>query len=316
MARPEKLGHDYFPFFTSREDRTKLNIIQASKGNDGFVVILMTECLIRGNRSNGYYIKCDLDMSARLHNECGGIKIEKIQDILEFAIENEYFDKKLYQKYKILTNRQIQEDHLLSSQRRSNFSIKKEYMILKLPEVKELGIKKKIVLEDGFYTWLIDNNNSVNVDNNFINVDNNSINADNNTQIKINKIKENEITSNSDCNCKGNSEGKVNVKNEDSPHSSFDYSKLHTALVSFIKNKIFPDDPLEVEAMNNFLFELQTPVDKGGYGYSSGEVKDASRKVKKTLLGKNREELEDIRDMFDYLSAAIIESLKNNRKEG
>lgn len=315
MARPEKLGHDYFPFFTSRDDRTKLNIIQASKGNDGFVVILMTECLIRGNRSNGYYINCDLDMSARLHNECGGVKIEKIQDVLQFAIENEYFDKKLYQKYKILTNRQIQEDHLLSSQRRSNFKIKKEYMLLKLSEVKELGIKKKIVLEDGFYTWISDGNNQVNDDIKPIIVNNNSINDDISTQIKINKIKENEIISNSEGKSNGNSEGKVIVKNEDTPHSSVDLSKMHTALVSFVRNKIFPDDPLEIEAMNNFLFELQTPVDKGGYGYTSGEVKDASRKVKKTLLSKNTDELLEIRDMFDYLSAGIIESLKSNRKE-
>lgn len=315
MARPEKLGHDYFPFFTSRDDRTKLNIIQASKGNDGFVVILMTECLIRGNRSNGYYINCDLDMSARLHNECGGVKIEKIQDVLQFAIENEYFDKKLYQKYKILTNRQIQEDHLLSSQRRSNFKIKKEYMLLKLSEVKELGIKKKIVLEDGFYTWISDGNNRINDDIKPIIVNNNSINDDISAQIKINKIKENEITLNSEGKSNGNSEGKVIVKNEDSPHSSVDLSKLHTALVSFVRNKIFPDDPLEIEAMNNFLFELQTPVDKGGYGYTSGEVKDASRKVKKTLLSKSTDELLEIRDMFDYLSAGIIESLKSNRKE-
>ncbi|MCQ2743497.1 MAG: DUF4373 domain-containing protein [bacterium] len=170
MARPTKKGLDYFPLDTAMND--KLKLIEAEYGSKGFAVIIKLFMKIYGEK--GYY--CDWNpevvfMFTREH--CPDVGVSTVSEIVSSAIRRGIFNQEIYDKFKVLTSKGIQERYLEATKRR-NFQ----------------------KIEDGFLL-ACGAKNIINVDNNPVNVDNNSEN-NNNKYINKSKVNNSSCSSNTD----------------------------------------------------------------------------------------------------------------------
>lgn len=159
MARPEKTGVDYFPLDIHMNDRIKL--VEAKFGLIGFAVIVKLWAKIYGS---GYYCEWNDDVALLFAGE-NKTSDNVVNEIMNEAVGRGIFDKRLYEKYGILTSKGIQKRYLMMTSRRKAVDLNSEYLLVDVPP------------------------NAVNVYINGINVNNNSINDDKSTQSKVNKIK-------------------------------------------------------------------------------------------------------------------------------
>lgn len=159
MARPKKQGLDYFPLDVNVDN--KLEILESEYGILGFGFIIR---LFQKIYANGYYLEWNQYSAALLKKEIG-VEKETINEIINFCLEINIFDKKLYNLFQILTSRGIQKRYFTVCKRRKEVEVIKKYLLVK-PE--EYGV---IVVN--------------NVNENGVNVDNNLINDSDNTQIEI-----------------------------------------------------------------------------------------------------------------------------------
>lgn len=165
MARPTKVGLDYFPLDCHMEE--KIRLIQAEFGLKGFAVVVKLYQKIYGER--GYYCEWNEDSLLLFMSENGvSSRDEKnlIEEIVRACIRRHIFSETLFHKYGVLTSAGVQRRYLESVSRRENVELKKEYLLISVPK------------------------NAVNVVINSINVCNNSNNVCSNTQ---SKVKENKV---------------------------------------------------------------------------------------------------------------------------
>lgn len=160
MARPLKQGLDYFPLDCQLDD--KFELIEAEFGITGFGVVVKLLQKIYGQ--NGYYIEWT-DEVALLFAKRIGLGGSVVSEIVKASVRRGIFDKKLFEKYHVLTSAGIQKRYLEAVSRRKSFKIKNEYLLVSCAQ------------------------NSDNVSNNGVNVNNNSENAGNNTQRKVKESK-------------------------------------------------------------------------------------------------------------------------------
>jgi hypothetical protein len=160
MARPLKQGLDYFPLDTALD--TKFDLIEAEYGLTGFAVVVKLYQHIYGEL--GYYCEWTKEVALLFSRKIGeGYNV--VSQIVEASVKRDIFDKEMYDKYRILTSRGIQERYFEAVSRRLQKNVKAEYLLVKLAQ------------KQGF------------ADNNGVNVDINSVNDDGNPQSKVNKSK-------------------------------------------------------------------------------------------------------------------------------
>lgn len=151
MGRPIKKGLDYFPLDTALDDDFKL--IEVEFGIKGFAVIVKLYQKIYGGC--GYYCEWTKEVAALFANKVN-VKVGAVSEIVEASFRRGIFDKDLYLRYNILTSRGIQKRYLKAVERRVEIELKKEYLLLSVPEI------KKIVGENSISVDII----SINVDRN------------------------------------------------------------------------------------------------------------------------------------------------------
>lgn len=170
MARPIKKGVDYFPLDVYIDK--KFRLIEAKFGIIGFGVIIKIFQLIY---ANGYYYNWDEDaaiiIAAENTSQEYQLSFSTVQDIVDEAVRREIFDKSMFDKG-ILTSKGIQRRYLEITKKRSRVDVKKEYLLLSVPEI------------------------PVNVYINGVNVTINPEKVDDNTQSKVNKSKVNKSKGN------------------------------------------------------------------------------------------------------------------------
>ena len=86
--------------------------------------------------ANGYYIEWS-QYSATLLKKDVGLEKETIEEIINFCIDINIFDKKMYSKFNILTSRGIQKRYFLDCKRRKDIEIESDYLMI---DPKEYGI--------------------------------------------------------------------------------------------------------------------------------------------------------------------------------
>ena len=172
MARPRKVGLDYFPF--ECQNNEKIRLIQAEYGLKGFAIVVKLLQKIYGEF--GYYCEWDEERSLLFASENGSSSDDRnlIEHVLTACIRRSIFSKDMFDKYSILTSSEIQENYLLGTSRREHVELKKEYLLIKCTQ------KYK------------------NVYINPVNVYKNSIDVNNNTQSKVkeSKVKESKVNKN------------------------------------------------------------------------------------------------------------------------
>jgi len=193
MARPLKSGLDFFPVETDIGSDPKITKLIRRGGSEAFTVFMWV--LILTYRS-GYYSEKDVVVETIAWN-FRDIPEERVAECMDIIADCGLLHRGLYEQG-ILTSHGIQVQYEQILKRRKSNAADMQY-------------------------WIIEDNNSVNVNNNSVSVSNNSVNVNNSTQTenkqKINR-KENKIKQNKTENKTENKEDR-NSDSSDSFHSSF-----------------------------------------------------------------------------------------------
>jgi uncharacterized phage protein (TIGR02220 family) len=126
MARPLKLGLDYFPLDTKLEDDVEL--LEAEFKLEGFAILIK---LWQKIYANGYYINWEKDnellFSRRINAE-----INLVNSVINGCFQRNLFHKGLHEKYKILTSKGIQDRYLTaaSQSKRKHIPMTREYCLV------------------------------------------------------------------------------------------------------------------------------------------------------------------------------------------
>lgn len=106
MARPRKMGLDYFPLDTDFLNDNKIRILKARYKNDGVIMYLFLLAEIYRS-DNGYYIQVDDDFEYILSDQLF-MDINKVKQVLNFLLKRSLFNDKLFSSDKVLTSAGIQ----------------------------------------------------------------------------------------------------------------------------------------------------------------------------------------------------------------
>lgn len=132
-GRQNKAGLDYFELDCYMDEKVKL--IQAEYGLKGFAVIVKLYQKIYGGEF-GYYCEWDEDRLLLFMSE-NGLNCDSknlIQEIVSACIRRNIFSERLYIEYGILTSCGVQKQYLKAVSRREVVNLKKEYLLLTVPE--------------------------------------------------------------------------------------------------------------------------------------------------------------------------------------
>jgi len=126
MARPIKIGLDYFPLDVNIDD--DIELIEAEHGLSGFAIIIK---LWQKIYSNGYYIKWNNDVALLFSRKINS-EITLINSVVNSCFKRNLFDEKLNKKYNILTSSGIQKRfiNVSSHAKRKTISLIKEYTLV------------------------------------------------------------------------------------------------------------------------------------------------------------------------------------------
>ena len=136
MARPQKIGLDYFPVDTNISDDDKIFYIESEHGIVGFGVFIK---LLTKIYDNSYFIewnKFRQNVFARKFN----VDINIVLDVVNVALECGLFDEKLYKNYTILTSSAIQNRYLKAVSRRSNVDLVEEFSLIDVNEYSNITL--------------------------------------------------------------------------------------------------------------------------------------------------------------------------------
>ena len=126
MARPQKLGLDYFSLDISLDD--KVELMEAKCGIEGFAILIK---LWQKIYANGYYIDWKED-NAILFSRKINVEVTLVNSVIEECFNREIFDYNLYDNYKILTSSGIQKRYLTTYKqlKRSYIPMNKNYLLI------------------------------------------------------------------------------------------------------------------------------------------------------------------------------------------
>lgn len=106
MARPKKIGLDYFPMDLTSDD--SLELLEAECGLEGFAIIIK---LWQKIYANGYYIEWNDDIETLFARKINTEKT-RVNSVITTCIKRNLLDKHIYNTYGILTSRGIQKRYL------------------------------------------------------------------------------------------------------------------------------------------------------------------------------------------------------------
>lgn len=138
MARPQKLGLDYFPLDVDIDQDDKIQLVEALHGTAGFAVVIK---LLMRIYKEGYYYDWT-EMEQLLFSRRVNVDINVLNDIVNDCIKYGLFDQKLYEKYKILTSHGIQERYFEASKRRKNITVVNQYMLINESKIVNANINR------------------------------------------------------------------------------------------------------------------------------------------------------------------------------
>ena len=127
MARPPKVGLDYFPLDVNFLNDLKTKKIVRCYGASAVAVAL--NVFINIYRDNGYYAECDDDFTFLIADELK-LDEEYTKNVIKKMVEVDFFNKNLYENHKILTSIGIQKRYILASGRRVRSKINSVYDLI------------------------------------------------------------------------------------------------------------------------------------------------------------------------------------------
>lgn len=131
-GRQNKVGLDYFELDCHMDEKVRL--IQAEYGLKGFAVFVKLLQEIYGG--DGYYCEWTQDRELLFASENGlnGGSLQLLRDIVSACIRRNIFSERLFKEYGILTSTGIQKQYLKATVKREVVDLKKEYLLISVPE--------------------------------------------------------------------------------------------------------------------------------------------------------------------------------------
>jgi hypothetical protein len=127
MARTIKQGLDYFPldvdFFTDE----KIEFASARFGSKGELIAIKLLCKIY---RNGYYTTWNDDDAIMFAKRVGEVTPALVNDVIVELVKRDFFDKGIFNSFKILTSRGIQRRYLEAAERRKSVTIEEAYLLI------------------------------------------------------------------------------------------------------------------------------------------------------------------------------------------
>ncbi len=138
MARPQRMGLDYFPLDVDFFEDDRIALIDYEHGAVGVMVYLRLLCVIY--RTSGYYCRFDETMAALTARRIGnGCKAEDVVEIITGCLKYGLFDNDVFTATGMLTSAAIQRRYAAAIQERA----------------KKAAAKGKPIYVEGEY-WLLD----------------------------------------------------------------------------------------------------------------------------------------------------------------
>lgn len=137
MARPTKKGLDYFPFETALPEDDKVKLIRARFGLKGYAVYTLLLCRIY--RDKGYYCNWGEDEALLFSTDVGdGVTHGLVNDLVQELFKRDLLCKVIFERYKILTSKGIQERYqYICKQLKRPFEIDERFDIRALTQLKK-----------------------------------------------------------------------------------------------------------------------------------------------------------------------------------
>lgn len=124
MARPNKVGVDYFPLFVVLSEEVK--IIEAMYSTEGFGVYI--KILQTIYREQGYFYRWG-EREQILFSKNNNIDKKIVMGVINECIKWGIFDNEVYDKYGVLTSKEIQNTYLNITYKRVRVSMFIEYIL-------------------------------------------------------------------------------------------------------------------------------------------------------------------------------------------
>jgi hypothetical protein len=134
MARPQKNGLEYFPLDVMMDD--EVQIIEAEYGLVGFAILIK---MFQKIYSSGYYYEWNEKQQILFGNKVStdrNLVVSIISDCIRWGI----FDSDLYERYRILTSKRIQNHYSSAVYKRVNVQMVKEYLIVEISNKSNIEI--------------------------------------------------------------------------------------------------------------------------------------------------------------------------------
>lgn len=128
MAYTGKTGLDYFPLSTTIFDNDKIALIEGEFGSKGIVITLKLLCKIY---SESYYYQWGDDECLLFAKKAGAEIVPRlVQEVINGLVRRSFFDKRVYDQFKILTSVGIQERYFEATDRRKSIRVIDEYLLI------------------------------------------------------------------------------------------------------------------------------------------------------------------------------------------
>lgn len=138
MARPQKLGIDYFPLDVDIDQDDKIQLVEALHGTTGFAVIIK---LFMRIYKEGYFYKWT-ETEQLLFSRRVNVDINTLTEIVNDCIKYELFCPELYEKYRILTSAGIQQRYFEASKRRKSITVINQFLLVEPSKIINANINR------------------------------------------------------------------------------------------------------------------------------------------------------------------------------
>ncbi|CAN7220741.1 DUF4373 domain-containing protein [Rossellomorea sp. LjRoot5] len=133
MARPTKVGLEYFPLDVDIEHDDKFGLVVATHGILGIGIVV--RLLIKIYKKS-YFYKWEEREQLRFPDNTG-VDINQVNEVINTCLKWGFFDRNMFEKYNILTSHGIQIRYLEAVKRRKEVEVYKEYCLLSKKEINE-----------------------------------------------------------------------------------------------------------------------------------------------------------------------------------
>jgi len=130
---------EYFPLNTGFFDDDKIALIEAEFGIKGSVIALRLLCKIYS--TNGYYYQWGDDECLLFAKNIGaGIVPKTVDEVVKGLVRRSFFDKGVFDSFRILTSRGIQARYFEVVKRRQKVIVRRDYLLVDVSYLPNVNI--------------------------------------------------------------------------------------------------------------------------------------------------------------------------------